>query len=77
MGQYLGQVDPNKIVHGQVPVSTGDTFIAESTDCCGVAAYSYEPGCRSGQGAWNNFRLLCTGTRTDCQTAAIAKAKGE
>lgn len=72
--RFLGEQDINAIVRGEVAVSPGDTFTAESSDRKGVSAYAYEPGCRQGQGEWNNFRLLAHGLRTTAIAAATSFA---
>lgn len=68
--QFLGIIDPNQIVNGMIVANKGDTFLTESIDQKGFAAYSYEPGCRENQGEWNNFRLLGRGMKDKCMAGA-------
>jgi len=68
--RYLGIVDPNHVANGTIPSATGDTFVAESLDLCGCAAFECAPGCRTDCGEWNNFRLIMTGTRSNCVAEA-------
>lgn len=68
--RYLGIVNINDVVSKRVSALSGDTFVCETIDRKGAVAYAYEPGCRVGQGHWNDFRLLCTGLVSRCVAAA-------
>lgn len=64
--KFLGTIDPNTILRGDVEANPGDTFVAESIDHKRCAACVYEPGCRESVGGWGNFRLLHVGLRSKC-----------
>ncbi len=75
--KFLGIVDPNAILRGEITANPGDTFVAESLDKGGCVACVFEPGCREGVGGWGNFRLLHAGLRSKCLEVAEAFHVGQ
>lgn len=68
MGNYIGIADPNHIMSGKIKVEKGDTFVSESEDKFGFAAFQYLPDWRK---EWpKDFKLLESGTRVTCENAA-------
>jgi hypothetical protein len=72
--RFHGLIDPNAILSGVTTVKAGDSFITATVDSKGFLAYAYEPGCRQGQGPWNDFRLLGRGMEGVCINAAESYA---